>query len=254
MKMAITRDVSSSIDRCEITHLDREPIDHQRASTQHREYARLLEIAGCRVVAIPEDGAFPDAVFIEDTAVVLDELAIITRPGAESRRGETAAVATALAPYRALRTVDAPATLDGGDVLLIDHRIFIGESERTTSAAIEQVRRIAAPLGYDVTGVAVSGCLHLKTAVTEVGEGTLLINRAWVDASRFEPFVLIEVDPSEPFAGNALRIDFLVVYPSSYPKTAERLREAGIKLATVDASELAKAEGGVTCCSLVFEV
>lgn len=253
MRIAITREVSPRIGACELTHLARTPIDPERARIQHRQYEELLAALGCKLLRLPAEPDLPDSVFVEDAAIVLDELAVITRPGAESRRAETVAVAGALKPCRKLFHIGPPGTLDGGDVLRIGKALYVGQSLRSNLEGIEQLRRIVAPFRYSVIGVALRGCLHLKSAVTQVAENTLLINRAWTDAAAFGDYRLIDVAPSEPFAANALLIGGTVVYPEAFPETRERLEKQGIKLRTVDASELAKAEGGVTCCSLIFE-
>jgi dimethylargininase len=253
--VALTREISSAIARCELTHLERTPIDIEIARRQHEAYERTLSDLGCtvhRLAASPGDDEMPDSVFIEDTAVVFDELAIVMRPGAPSRRVETAAVAAALAPHRAVRHIEAPGTLDGGDVLVVSRRVFVGSSSRTNSAGVDQIRRILAPFGYTVEAIAVRGCLHLKSAVSALDRGTLLINREWTDASQFAGFELVDVDPSEPFAANVLRIGGAVVCPREFPGTCGRLKRRGLQVRPVDAGELAKAEGGVTCCSLII--
>ena len=247
MKIAITRDVSPSIAQCELTHLARSPIDYERAREQHRQYRDVLASLGCSVIELPADAAYPDSVFVEDTAIVLEDLAVITRPGAESRRGETRAIEEALSPYRRLVRIDAPATLDGGDVLVLDDTIYIGLSARSNDAALEQLGRIT---GREVIGVRVDGCLHLKSAVTRVSGDALLVNREWVDVAPFAGWTLIDVE--EPFGANALLVDEVVVYPRAFPRTLAKLASFDVRL--VDAYELAKAEGGVTCCSLVFSV
>jgi dimethylargininase len=250
--LAITREVSANIGRCELTHLARETIDVNMARAQHRQYeARLVEL-GCEIHHLPAEPELPDSVFVEDTAIVLDELAVITRPGADTRRPETEAVTKALQPYRQLAYIEPPGTMDGGDVLCIGKRIVVGLSGRTNQAGIEQLRRLVEPLDYTVQGVLVNDCLHLKSAVTQVGADTLLINRTWVNADFFGEMTLIEVDPSEPFAGNALLVGATVIYPTAYPATRERLVNGGISVRVVDVSELGKAEGGVTCCSLIL--
>jgi dimethylargininase len=253
MRVAITREVSQGIARCELTHLAREPIDVDLARQQHRAYEARLREAGYSIVQIPAGEGMPDSVFVEDTALVFDELAIITRPGAESRRAETMAVAAALADYRLLRRVAAPGCLDGGDVLTVGRRVFIGTSLRTNAAAVAQVRAILEPFGYTVTAVAVHGCLHLKSAVTAVADDTLLINRDWVAAECFGGCELIEVDAGEPMAANALRLHDRVIYATAFPRTRARLEARGLRLAAVDVSEIAKAEGAVTCCSLIVD-
>ncbi len=252
MPIAITRKVSPAIVRCELTHLARAPIDVARAAAQHEVYERTLAALGCAVVSLPEEPELPDAVFVEDTAVVVDEVAVISRPGAASRRPETASVAAVLARYRPVVTIATPGTLDGGDVLRLGRRLFVGVSGRTNRAGIDQLRAALAPYGYTVEAVPVHGCLHLKSAVTQVAPDAVLVNPAWVDAGAFFGFTAIRVDPGEPFAANALMIGDAVIYPEAFPATAAALAGVGVALATVDVSELAKAEGAVTCCSLIL--
>ena len=246
----MTREVSSTIDRCELTHLARTPIDLARARRQHHAYEACLAACGCTVERL-EEIDLPDAVFVEDTALVLDDLAIIARPGAASRRGETTTVAAALAPLRRLGRIESPGTLDGGDVLVVDRALYVGRSGRSNDAGIDQLRALVEPFGYRVEPVEVHGCLHLKSAVTQVGDRALLIQRPWVDARRFEGFDLIDVAPGEEAGANALRIGGIVVYPTDYPRTAQRLADRGFEIVAVEISEFAKAEGGVTCCSLI---
>jgi dimethylargininase len=252
-RIAITRGVSTTIDACELTHVARTPIDVVLAREQHAAYESCLASLGCEIRPIPADDRYPDAVFIEDTAIVLDELAVITRPGAESRRGELDAVAAVLAEYRTLLRIEAPATLDGGDVLQLDDVLYVGRTARTTDEGIAQLRDLIAPYGYRIVGVEVDGCLHLKTAVTRVGVNALLINRRWVSPSIFDGWRIIDVDDSEPAAANALRIGESVIYPQEMTRTRRKLEAEGIEVRTVPAGELAKAEGGVTCCSLIFK-
>ena len=253
MLVALTREVSPAIARCELTHLAREPIDVARARAEHAAYERRLAEAGCRVERIAPAPDLPDSVFVEDIALVLDELAVLTRPGAESRRAETPPVAAALTRHRAVvRQIEAPGTLDGGDVLVVGRDVFVGVSGRTNDAGIAQLAAILAPHGYAVRGVPVRGCLHLKSAVTRVGERLLLINRDWVPADAFGAFELIDVDPAEPYAANALLVGERVIYPTAFPRTRERLERRGVRVLAVEAGELAKAEGAVTCCSLLF--
>jgi dimethylargininase len=251
--IAITRGISPRIHECELTHLQREPIDLDRARAQHRQYEECLADLGCKVLRLPAEPDLPDSVFVEDTALLLDELAVIMRPGAAARRPETASIAEALAPYRQFSYIDEPGTIDGGDVLRIGRAIFVGLSYRSNAAGVEQLRDIVNRYGYRVEGVPVAGCLHLKSAVTPVAADTLLINRNCVDAELLPKLRLIEVDATEPNGGNALWIDNSVIYPAAFPRTLSRLQEAGLAVRSVDISELAKAEAGVTCCSLIFE-
>ena len=250
--LAFTRQVSPAIADCELTHLVRQPIDLATAVRQHESYERCLTELGCRVCRVPRGREHADGVFIEDTAVVLDELAVITRPGAMSRRVETAAVAEVLRPHRPLVGIEPPGTLDGGDVLRVGRSVYVGLSSRSNPDGIRQLAGHLAPFGYSVCMVEMAGALHLKSAVTEVAERTLLINQEWVRPESFPGLELIPVDPAEPFGGNALRIGGSVIYPSAFPRTRTALEARGIAVRTVDASELAKAEGGVTCCSLIL--
>ena len=253
--IAITRELTSAIARCELTHLARSRIDVATSQREHAAYERALQAAGCTIERVHANDTMPDAVFIEDTAVVLDELAVITRPGAESRRAETSGVATALARHRTLATIAAPGTLDGGDVLCIGRRILVGQSPRSNDDGIAQLGAIVAPYGYTVETVPFQGCLHLKSAVTLVAPDLALINPAWLDASVLGNVRTIEVDAAEPHAANALLIGDIVIYPAEHRATAALLELAGIELRRVPAGELAKAEGGVTgCCLLVTEV
>jgi len=253
MPTAITRKVSPTITRCELTHLQRELIDVSRALAQHEAYEQALADLGCRVVSLAAEPGLPDSVFIEDTAVVLDQLAVVMRPGAASRRAETPAVARVLAEYRPIATIEAPGTLDGGDVLRVGRRVFVGLSVRSNREGIEQLRTLLSPHGYEVEALLVTGCLHLKSAVTQVASEVILLNPEWVNPAAFDRYKRIELDPSEPYAANGLLIGDAVLYPTAFPRTAARLDGAGIRLVPVDVSELAKAEGAVTCCSLILE-
>jgi dimethylargininase len=252
--VAITREVSPSIGECELTHLAREAIDIGRARAQHRQYEQCLSDLGCTIHQLPAEASMPDSVFVEDTAVVLEELAVIMHPGAETRRAETASVAEVLGRYRRLHYIEPPGTMDGGDVLRVGRMLYVGLTSRSNVAAVEQLQSCVSAHGYKVEGVEVEGCLHLKSAVTQVGASTLLVNRAWVDVKAFEGVDLIDVATDEPMGANALLVGETVVYPQAYTETRRRLEERGIAIEIVNASELAKAEGGVTCCSLIFDV
>jgi len=251
--IAITRPVSASLARCELTHLSREPIDVPRARAQHASYERLLGSLGVSVVRADSAPELPDAVFIEDTAIVLDEIAVLTRPGAVSRREETASVAALLESYRTLRAMTAPATLDGGDVLRCGRTLYAGRSGRTNDAGIAQLGSLVAPFGYEVVPVSFSGCLHLKSAVTALADDLLLVNPEWVSPDAFPAQQALFVDDGEPYAANALRVGDAVVFPARFPRTRARLIERGLRVAEIACDELAKAEGALTCCSLLFE-
>lgn len=255
--IAVVREVSAALEHCQLSFVAREPIDLELARQQHAAYVHALADLGCEVVILAALDQMADSVFVEDVAVVFDEVAVMTRPGATSRREEGASVQAALASYRPVLRIDAPGTLDGGDVLRCGRIVFVGRSTRTNCEGIEQLRNLVRPFGYRVEAVDMRGCLHLKSAVTAVAEGILLINRDWVDAEAFAEFQLIEVAVDEPHAANALRIEVngraALVYPDCFPLTLARLREAGIPVTAIDLSELQKAEGAVTCCSLLLQ-
>jgi dimethylargininase len=251
--VALTRPVSASLGQCELTHVARTAIDVDRARAQHEAYCAALRAANCTVIELPRADALPDAVFVEDAAIVLDEIAVLARPGAESRRPEVDGLAAALRDYRTTLHIRAPATLDGGDVLRVGRTLFVGRSQRTNAEAIHQLDELVAPFGYDVVPVTVTGCLHLKTAVTRVADDTLLVNRAWLDVASLQHFRFIDVDEAEPFAANVVRVRDHVLAAAAFPRTAARLAAAGISATTIDVSELARAEGGLTCCSIIFE-
>jgi dimethylargininase len=255
MLMALTREISPALESCQLTHLTRVPIDLERARAQHAAYEWALVEAGCTIRRLDAGPDMPDSVFIEDIAVVLDEGAVVGRPGAESRRLETAGVVEALVRHgRPMQQIQSPGTLDGGDVLVIGRQVFVGSSARTNRAAIDQLSGMLGPVGYSVSAVPVRGCLHLKSAATAVASDTLLINRACVPADAFRGLSLIDVDPEEPHAANALVVGGVVIYPASFPRTRERLEGRGLRVRPVEVDELQKAEGAVTCCSLIFDL
>ena len=252
MVYALTRPVSHKLAQGELTFLARQPLDPALAHAQQQTYCEWLRHQGVSVLELPAAAALPDAVFVEDAAIVLDEIAVITRPGAASRRPECASVAAALEAFHPLAFIRAPGTLEGGDVLRIGHTLYVGLTTRTNAAGIGQLRAAVAPLGYQVQPVTVSGCLHLKTACTWLGAQTLLSNQHWVDVRAFTGFNILEVPASEPFAANTLTVSDTCLLPASFPRTRALLAESGYQVQTLDISELQKAEAGLTCLSILF--
>ena len=250
--IALMRGVPPTLASCELTFHAREPIDLGRAIAQHAAYAELLRGLGLEVVELPADPAYPDCCFVEDVAVVLDELALVTRPGAASRRGEIAAVASALARYRPTLNTAEPATLEGGDVLRVGRRLFVGRSSRTNAEGIARLTDVAEPHGYRVMPVAVTGCLHLKSAVTALDDERLLVNRSWLDPAPFQGLELVDVDRGEPGAANVLRVGRHLVVHTWFARTLERIAALGYDVRTLDVSEFLKAEAALTCKSLLF--
>jgi dimethylargininase len=250
--IAITRVPGESLPRCELSFLARAPIDVGRAVEQHGEYCQALTDAGATVVTLPALDSLPDAVFVEDTALVFDECAVMAPMGAGSRRPESAPMADVLRGYRPVRTLSAPATLDGGDVLRLGRTVYVGQTPRTNRAALDQLSALLRPLGYTVLGVPVTRCLHLKTACSAAAHDQVLINPEWVSPDVFaDRHSIILVDPAEAWAGNVLRVGNRVIIPASAPRTCARLRALGLDTVPVDVSELEKAEAGVTCMSLL---
>lgn len=250
---AIVREVSSSINDCELSFHARQPIDVAKARAQHRAYQNCLTELGVRIVSLPAEPDLPDAVFVEDPAVVVDEVAIISNMGAPSRQPEISSLANALSRYRPLKFLTAPATLDGGDVMRIGRSVFVGLSRRTNREGIDQLAGLLAPYGYQVQPVEVRGCLHLKSACSYTGNDTVLVNRSWIGIEPLSGYELLDVPEDEPAAANALLLSDVVIIPASFSKTRALLEARGFHVRTIDVSELQKAEAGVTCTSLIFD-
>src|SRR5947207_14290185 len=252
MLTAITRGVSPAIARCELSFIDRQAIDLARARQQHQAYEVLLGKLGARVISLPPEPDLPDSMFVEDPAIVLDEIAVILAMGTESRRGEAASLEKELSKYRKLEHVLLPGTLEGGDVLRIGRKLFVGLTRRSHTEGIRQLAAILAPHNYEVITVPVTGCLHLKSAVTHLGRDTLLATRAWFGTTPFAGHVWLGVDPAEPHAANALALADTIIFPASFPRTRARIEARGFHVTSIDISELQKAESGLTCSSLLF--
>ena len=253
MLTAITRAVSPDIVNCELTFIPRQPINLQIARAQHYGYQQLLETLGARVVSLSAEPGLPDSMFVEDPAIVLDELAVIFPLGTESRRPEAASLARALSKFRKLEYVTLPGTLEGGDIVRIGRKLFVGVTKRSNADGIRQLAAILKPRNYEVISVPVTGCLHLKSAVTFLGRDTLLAKRAWFDSSPFPGYGWIDVDPSESHAANALALGNTIIFPASFPRTRALIEARGFQVTPLDISELQKAESGLTCSSLIFE-
>lgn len=252
MLIALTRAVSPALPHCELSYVAREPIRLDLARRQHRAYEELLGHLGAQVISLPAEPELPDSMFVEDPALVLDEIAVVFPLGTESRRPEAPSIAKALARYRRLSRVELPGTVEGGDILPLGRKLYVGVTRRTNADGLRQLRALVQPFGYQVNEVAVSGCLHLKSAVTELGGGVLIANPAWCDVAQFQGHPIVEVACEEPHAANALSVGGRVVFPASFPRTRERIESAGFAVTTLDISELQKAEAGLTCSSLLF--
>ncbi len=260
--IAITRGISDALGACELTHLERVPMDPARARAQHDQYTAALRSVGYEVIALPASDEFPDCVFVEDAAVAFPEIAVMTRPGAASRRGELAVVEASLSKHRSLARIADPGTLDGGDVLVLGPNVYVGLSSRSNADGVQQLSEILAPFDYAVHGIEVKGCLHLKSAATAIDATRALVNPAWLDTSLLRGIECIEVDPTEPDAANLVALPGArsdgrplpgtVLHAAAYPKTGARLRALGLNVLEVPADELAKAEGALSCCSVLL--
>ncbi|WP_397597124.1 dimethylarginine dimethylaminohydrolase family protein [Silanimonas sp.] len=259
---AIVRQPARSLlDACELTHLDRVAIDADGIAREHAAYRDVLAAMGLSVTVLPAIEAHPDSVFMEDTAVVLEEVLVLSRP-TRSREAEPAhLLADAGALGRPVARITAPGTLEGGDVLRVGRQLMVGLTTRTNAEGVAQLRAIAKPFGYTVESFAVGRSLHFKTACTALDEGLLLVNPEWVDAEtlRAAGFDLLAVPGDEPFAANLLRVDDRVLVNAAAPKTAALVREAWRArghapdaLFDTPLVEFGKAEAGLTCLSLVY--
>jgi len=228
------------------------PPDYQLMIQQHTAYADTLTSFGLEVIELDPLPGYPDAYFVEDTAIVTPDVAVITRPGARSRRGEGKAVEPVLAQYRRIERIHAPGTVDGGDVLAAGTHFFIGISHRTNKQGAQQLGRILERYGNTWKSVPVTSGLHLKSSINYVGNNTLLVTREFSDLSLLEGYEKIVVDAGEEYAGNTLALNGTLMMPSGFPKTRKKLRAAGYEIVELDVSEARKMDGGLTCMSLRF--
>jgi dihydropteroate synthase len=250
--VALTREPALSLDACELTYRERKPIDAARAARQHRAYCDTLRACGAQVITLPRIDELPDSVFVEDTAIVLDELVVLTRPGVESRLAEVEAIEPEIARIRRkIVRIEPPATLEGGDVMRVGRALFVGLSTRTNWEGFTALRELVKPHGYHLYPIMLFDCLHLKTGCTALNNHTILANPDFVDMDSFGCEVLL-VDEAEPFAANVLRVGNSLCVSNKFPRTARMLAERGFDVRKVNVSEFAKAEGGLTCMSLLF--
>jgi dimethylargininase len=250
--VAVTHVPSPKMQDYERTFVDDRPINLSLARTQHAGYQDALRSCGAEIITLDVNADMPDCVFVEDTALVFDELAVMMSPGAESRRREPDGIEPTLLKYRRIERVSLPGTIDGGDVVVSGRRVFVGRSPRTNDVGISSLRDVLAPFGYTVSGISVHGCLHLKTACSALPDGRFLVNAEWIDVSPLPDDALVHVPKSEPWAGDVLVIGESIIVSDAFPETIALLRGYGWNVIPVSVSEFAKAEGGVTCLSLVF--
>jgi dimethylargininase len=252
MKTAILNQPTPALAECELTFIRREPIHFETVWRQHAAYAAALQRVGVRVALCTVNQASPDAVFVEDHAIILDEIAIMASMGSVSRRSEVGAMAGIISGFREIKAISLPATIEGGDVLRVGKTLFVGLSSRTNEEGFVAFEEIARLYGYLVIPVTVHGCLHLKTGVTALNDETFIRNPAWFDATPFRAVKWIDVPPDEPWAANVLRIGETIIVNAACPRTADIIERLGFNTERVDISELNKAEAGLTCMSLIF--
>jgi dimethylargininase len=253
MLVALTRRVSLRIAECELTFMNRQAIDYPRAVQQHSQYQQLLRNLGAKVIELPSDDQCPDCCFLEDTALVLDEVAVITRSGSETRRREVDGVAPSIMKYRNLLRIDAPGTLEAGDVLRMGRNLLVGVSTRTNQQGVEMLRKALKPYAYQVLAIPMKGALHLKSTCTALDDRTVLADLRHFDAAEFSAYKIIEVPTDESMAANVLRIKGTVCIHAGFHQTIDLLRTKGFDIRTVDISEFLKAEAGLTCMSIIFD-
>jgi dimethylargininase len=257
MLVAVTRAVSPSIGACELTHMDRDRIDVAKAMREHAAYQELLRELVGEAVELEADADTPDSCFVEDNAVIVDEIAVLSNMGTDSRSPEVDRIAPALGQFRDVVRIESPGTLEGGDVFGVGKTIFVGQSTRTNGDGAAQLAGHLEPLGYSVVRVETPGCLHLTTGASHIGDGVVLCNPDWIDASQFAGCDGVSevwhVPSDEPWASNTLLIGETLVVHEGFVRTIEMLRASGREVRTLDVEELTKAEAGLTCMSLIFE-
>ncbi len=252
MLLGLTHVVSPKIDTGELTYINREAVDFALAQQQHEQYCRMLASLGVEVTMLDGNRNLPDSCFVEDTAIVLDEIAIITSMGTASRRSEPEAVEQELSKYRETISIQLPATIEGGDVLRVGKTLFVGHSSRTNMLAISALADIVKQFGYIVVPILVTGCLHLKTACTAILGDVLLVNSDWIDTAPLQSYTLVSVAPDEPWAANTIRVGDTICAQADFPKTLERIQKFSAHVELVNISEFRKVEAGLSCLSILF--
>ncbi len=235
-----------------LTTADEGRPDPARTREQFEAYAAALRDAGVDATVLDPLPDHPDAHFVEDVAVVMPEVIVRTRPGAPERRGEIDAVGEALQRFGPVVDIEAPGTLDGGDVLTVGDRVFVGRSERTNDAGARQLRAIVEPQGFSCVTVPVGAGLHLKSSVNAVSDDTLVLTAEFAHEPAFAEFDRVVVPDGEEYAANVLRVNDRVLVPAGYPAMAGRLRARGLAVVELAMSEFRKMDGGLTCLSVRF--
>ncbi len=249
---AVVGSVSRNINQCELTYRQREHIDYFKARAQLNEYSQALRTLNVDVIEAEAVDCYPDCCFVQDTAVVLDEICVIASMGASSRVGEVRSMETVLSRFRRIRRIMPPATLDGGDVIQLGRQIFVGASRRTNARGITRFKELVEPYGYKLTPVDVNGGLHLTTGCGIVNDETVIVNPRWLDADAFKGLRRLQVAEDEPWAANTIRVESTVCVEQHAPKTLDQIQPYISNVLTLDISEFRKAEGSLSCLSLIF--
>lgn len=250
--IAIVRDVPDSFQKCLTSFHTKVQIDVALAKHQHQQYCNTLSSLGLKLIRIEADDTLPDCCFTEDTAIVVDDFAVITIPGAPGRILETIEIEKILSPLKTIVHITNPGTIDGGDVLKIGKKIFIGNSARTNVEGISQVDTIVKPLGYEVIPVKIQDTLHLKSVCTYLGGGCILLAEGYLDDKIFSEYDKVVVPKEEEYCANCLVVKGNVLIPKGFPKTKGLIEMKGYRVVELDMSEIEKAEGALTCLSVIF--
>ena len=249
---AITRKPAPNFSEGLTTATHQSTPNYQLLLSQHRRYIECLVDLGLEVIELPELADYPDAYFVEDVAVITPEIAVISNPGALSRRDEPDYIVTDIARFRQTRRISEPGTLDGGDVLQIEKHFFVGLSERTNVDGAEQLGRLLQEFGYSWSTVNVGAGLHLKSSINYLGQNTIMITDEMAGRAEFSRFNQVIVPQSESYAANSLLINRHILTPKGFPQTLNLLEPLGMQIIVLDVSEVAKMDGGLTCLSLRF--
>jgi dimethylargininase len=224
---------------------------YEKALEQHAMYVDALTRCGVKVIKLNADERFPDSTFVEDTAVLTETCAIVSNPGAKSRKGEERTIKEVLSRfYTNIKCIEAPGTLEGGDVMRVKDHFYIGLSERTNAIGAQQCLQLLGSYGYSGSTIALKDMLHLKTGLAYLGRDTLLVAGEFIENPEFRQFDRIIIDALEHYAANCIRVNDYVLVPAGYPKTLIAIEQAGYQTITVDVSEFRKLDGGLSCLSL----
>ena len=251
-RFALVREIPRTFDRCIKPLEDPQIIDVDLARSQHREYCNALSRLGFELIVLSADDRYPDCVFVEDTAVVVGNRAIVTRPGAASRRGEVEAVCEALEPYKGIKRIHSPGTLEGGDVLVAGDWLYVGLTERTNQEGFDQLKALLEGTARRVVPVPMGRTLHLKTACNYLGHGLMVVNHLDFSPDVLSDFEILMTDPAEAWKLSFLPVDGSVLLPDDCPRTREEFERRGWRTIGLGLSEIRKAQAGLTCMSILF--